>query len=86
MRSKAEILAELRRMLSDLFSSHATGAGYPRHTRNQGFVDGYMRALLDSGQATQGELLELVAIERAAVRGPATREVSMESAAESAAA
>ena len=86
MRSKAEILTELRRMLNDLFASHATGAGYPRHTRNQGFVDGYMRALLDSGQVTQSELLELVALERTIVNGPATREVMMESATESAAA
>jgi hypothetical protein len=45
-----------------------------------------MRALLESGQATKQELLELVAAERARVSGPATRDVAMESASEIAAA
>jgi hypothetical protein len=85
MRSKTEILTELRRMLNDLFASRATGAGYPRFTRNQGFVDGYMRALLDSGQVTQGEMLEIVSAERASVSGPATRDIAMDNATEFAA-
>jgi hypothetical protein len=49
-------------------------------------VDGYMRALLESGHATKQELLELVAVERARVSGPATREIAAESAGEIAAA
>jgi hypothetical protein len=38
-----------------------------------------MRALLESGQATKEELLHIVAAERAAVNGPATRELLHES-------
>jgi hypothetical protein len=45
-----------------------------------------MRALLESGHATKQELLELVALERARVSGPATRELAAESAADIAAA
>ena len=85
MRSKAEILRELRRMLNDLFASRATGTGHPRFTRNQGFVDGYMRALLDSGQVTQSEMLEIVTLERATVSGPSTREIAIDNATEFAA-
>jgi hypothetical protein len=79
MRSKAEILTELKRMLHDVFVARAGGASYPRLARAPGYVDGYMRALLDSGQCTKEELLELVAAERADVSGPATREVPVES-------
>ncbi len=46
----------------------------PASPAPHGYVDGYMRAMLESGQATKHELLELVARERARVSGPATRE------------
>lgn len=84
--TKAEMLVELRRLLSDLFTARTEGANYPRLARAHGYVDGYMRALLESGHATKQELLELVAVERARVSGPATREIAAESAAEIAAA
>lgn len=84
--NKAEMLAELRRLLHDLFTARAEGANYPRLARAHGYVDGYMRALLEGGQATKQELLELVAAARAEVSGPATREISAESASEIAAA
>jgi hypothetical protein len=86
MRSKAEMLEELRRMLHDMFEARADGSHHPRMARTQGYVDGYMRALLESGQATKHELLTLVASERARVSGPATRELALETAAEIAAA
>lgn len=84
--NKAEMLAELRRLLHDLFTARAEGANYPRLARAHGYVDGYMRALLEGGQATKQELLELVAAERAKVSGPATREIGSEAAGEIAAA
>ena len=84
--SKADMLAELRRLLHDVFVAHTEGANHARLARAHGYVDGYMRALLESGQATKQELLELVALERAKVNGPATREICAESAAEIAAA
>lgn len=86
MRSKADLIAELQRLLHDVFVAQAQGTHYPRVARAHGYVDGYMRALLESGQATQRELLEVVAAERARVGGPATRDVTVESASEIAAA
>lgn len=83
---KADLIAELQRLLHDVFVAREKGENYPRLARAHGYVDGYMRALLESGQATKQELLELVATERARVSGPATREVAMESASEIAAA
>ena len=85
MRSKAELFAELQRLLHDVFVARADGANYQRLARAHGYVDGYMRALLESGQASKQELLELVARERSRVSGPATREIALESAAEIAA-
>ncbi len=84
--SKDDMLAELRRLLHDVFVARAEGAHYNRLARAHGYVDGYMRALLESGHATKQELLELVAAERARVSGPATRELTSESASEIAAA
>jgi hypothetical protein len=84
--SKADMLAELRRLLHDVFVARAEGANYNRLARAHGYVDGYMRALLESGQATKQELLELVATERTLVHGPATRELADTSASEIAAA
>jgi hypothetical protein len=80
--SKADMLAELRRLLHDVFTARAEGANYSRLARAHGYVDGYMRALLESGECTKQELLALVASERADVHGPATRTVDPESSAE----
>ncbi|MFT3763932.1 MAG: hypothetical protein QM820_00160 [Minicystis sp.] len=80
--NKAEMLAELSRLLHDLFTARSEGANYQRLARAHGYVDGYMRALLESGHATKQELLELVASERARVSGPATREIAAETAGE----
>ena len=86
MRSKADQIAELQRLLHDVFVARREGASHPRFSRAQGFIDGYMRALLESGTATKAELLELVATERARVSGPAIREIALDTAAEIAAA
>ena len=86
MRSKSDQLAELKRLLHDLFVARADGANYPRLARAHGYVDGYMRALLESGQAQKSELLALVATERSRVNGPSTREIAVETASEIAAA
>ncbi|WP_437820272.1 hypothetical protein [Sorangium sp. So ce1078] len=75
MRSKTEAMAGLRRMLHDMLTAREGGESAPRLARAKGYVDGAMRELLDSGQATRQELLELVAAERARVSGPATAEI-----------
>jgi hypothetical protein len=73
MRTKADVLATLREMLSDVFSAKAAGETYARLSRAHGYVDGYMRALLEVGFCTRQELLEVVAAERERVSGPALR-------------
>jgi hypothetical protein len=70
---KAEMLNELKRMLNDVLVAKSKGVSYQRLARAHGYVDGYMKALLDAGMATQQELLGMVAEERAAVDGPAVR-------------
>jgi hypothetical protein len=70
---KAEMLNELKRMLSDVLGAKSKGVTYQRLARAHGYVDGYMKALLDTGMVTQQELLSLVAAEREAVDGPSVR-------------
>ena len=84
VKSKADILAELRGMLRDVFAAQAAGQVHTRVARAHGYVDGFMRALLDSGVAAKSELLEIVASERERISGPALRtlaDVDAESAA-----
>jgi hypothetical protein len=73
MRTKVEMLTELRTMLRDVFVAKSAGGTYARLARAHGYVDGYMRALLDAGTVTKEELLSIVATEREQVSGPATR-------------
>jgi hypothetical protein len=75
MRSKKEMIAELEQMLADVFAARAEGTNYPRLARAHGYVDGYMRALLEGGHCTKQELLTLVARQREKVFGPATSTV-----------
>jgi len=72
---KSEMFAELRKMLRDVFAARAAGTSHPRMARAHGYVDGYMRALLETGITSKRELLRLVAEERAAVHGPAVGEL-----------
>jgi hypothetical protein len=72
MVSKAEMLENLKTMLRDVFRLRNDGVAYARLARAHGYVDGYMRALLESNIADKAELLALVAAERETVDGPAT--------------
>lgn len=72
-KSKDELLSDLRQMLRDVFAAQAAGQVQARVARAHGYVDGFMRALLDSGVAGKQELLSLVAAEREHVSGPALR-------------
>ena len=64
MKSKSEMLAELRTMLSEVFTAKALGEQYGKLARAHGYVDGYMRALLDLGCTTKAELIDVVNSER----------------------
>ena len=71
MRSKAALLSELQTLLRDVFKLRESGHQAARFARAHGYVDGFMRALLETGVATNGELLAMVAKERERVSGPA---------------
>ncbi len=73
MRTKLEIISELRTMLRDVFVAKSAGENYARLARAHGYVDGYMRALLEVGVVAKDELLAIVAAEREQVSGPAIR-------------
>jgi hypothetical protein len=73
--SKDELLTELRAMIRDLFAAQAGGQVQARIARAHGYVDGFMRALLDTGFVGKRELLEIVAEERERVSGPALRTI-----------
>ena len=63
-RGHEEVEAILRGMLRDLFEVDRRGARGDKLARVHGYADGYMRALVDLGHATQKELLEIVLDER----------------------
>ena len=73
MKSKSEVVSELRSMLADVFAAKASGEAYGRLARAHGYVDGFMRALLDMGIVTKAELLDVVNAERERSSGPAMR-------------
>lgn len=60
-------------MLGDVFTAKAAGESYGRLARAHGYVDGYMRAMLEMGIVTKAELLEVVNAERERSSGPAMR-------------
>lgn len=85
MGPKATTCDELRKMLRDVFIARAAGTSYARMARAHGYVDGYMRALIEGGHASKEELLRIVAEERTRVGGPATRSISADELTEAAA-
>jgi hypothetical protein len=75
MLTKTEVLADLQTMLRDVLAAKAAGGSHGRVARAHGYVDGYMRALLDLEVVTKSELLELVGAERERASGPAMRTI-----------
>ena len=64
MNDKANVISQVRSMLADVFAAEASGEVYERLARAHGYVDGYMRALIELGIVGKDELLELVTLER----------------------
>jgi hypothetical protein len=75
MKTKAEVVSELRSMLADVFAAKASGEAYGRLARAHGYVDG-----------TKAELLDVVNAERERSSGPAMRPMADLAGAASAAA
>ena len=72
---KQELLENLRGMVRDMLRLRSDGGAYAKLARAHGYVDGYMRVLLETGVADSKTLLGLVADERRKFDGPSTREV-----------
>lgn len=81
--SKTELLDNLRGMVRDMLRLRSEGGAYAKLARAHGYVDGYMRVLLETGVADHKSLLKLVAEERARFEGPATTQVTPEAEHES---
>jgi hypothetical protein len=73
--SNPELLSNLRGMVRDMLRLRSEGGAYAKLARAHGYVDGYMRVLLETGAADQKTLLALVAEERHLHDGPATTEL-----------
>jgi hypothetical protein len=76
--SKAEMLENLRALLHDVLRLRTEGVGYAKLARAHGYLDGYMRVLLETGVFSQKELLALIADERRRHDGPATATLQAE--------
>jgi len=70
-----ELLENLRGMVRDMLRLRSEGGAYAKLARAHGYVDGYMRVLLEAGIADHKALLALVADERRKFDGPATTAV-----------
>jgi len=64
MNINANAEAVLRSLLNDMFEAREHGVEGARFARAQGYADGYMRALMEAGLATQEEVLRFVLEER----------------------
>lgn len=76
MSTKTQLMGELKALLNDFLIAKTNGVTYPRLARAHGYVDGYMKALLETGVFTKKELLAIVAEQRTAVHGPAILEAT----------
>ena len=76
--SKTEMLENLRGMLRDVLRLRTEGVAYAKLSRAHGYLDGYMRVLLETGLFSQNELLALISEERSLHDGPATGVVTAE--------
>lgn len=74
--SKNELLENLRGMVRDMLRLRSEGGAYAKLARAHGYVDGYMRVLLEAGIADHKALLALVSDERRKFDGPAVKELT----------
>lgn len=74
--SKESSLASLSSHLLECMRLRREGALHARLAYEQGYADGAIRSLLDSGIVTDNEVLEFIAELRRKFDGPAARSVS----------
>lgn len=78
MGAKDQMLQQLQDLIKKMLDMRYRGGDYNRLAHAQGLVDGYMRALLETGMASQDELLGIVRDMRVAADGPALRTVRLD--------
>ncbi len=78
MATQTQLLENLRGMVRDMLRLRREGGAYAKLARAHGYVDGYMRVLLETGVADDKTLLALVSEERRKFDGPSTRELRAE--------
>lgn len=79
-KSQVELHEVLRSLLRDSMRLHAEGAPGSRLGQADGYVDGFIRALVESGLSDHAAILKLVSEVRREVRGPATGVVEADTA------
>ena len=65
------LLRAVQKLLTDCFRMRDQGVTYARLAHAQGYADGFVRALIDSGVVSHEEVLALVAETRRSIDGPA---------------
>jgi hypothetical protein len=81
--SKAELLDNLRVLVRDMLRLRSQGGAHAKLAHATGYVDGYMRVLLETGVADHKALLALVADERRREHGPETARITPDAEVES---
>jgi hypothetical protein len=79
-KSEPELLEILKSLLRDSMRLHSEGASGARLGRADGYVDGFVRALVESGLADHASILAIVKGVRREVGGAAVGEVRSDSA------
>lgn len=79
-KSQAELHDVLRSLLRESMRLHAEGAAGSRLGQANGYVDGFIRALVEAGLSDHKTILGIVREVRREVAGPETRAVEHDSA------
>lgn len=79
-KSQPELHEILKSLLRESMQMHAGGAAGPRLSRADGYVDGFMRALVESGLSDHATILTIVRDVRRELGGPATARLEADSA------
>ena len=79
-KSASELHEILKSLLRESMRLHADGASGQRLGRADGYVDGFVRALVESGASDHKTILGIIKGVRRELGGPATAEVESDSA------
>ena len=78
-KSQAELHDVLKGLLRDSMRLHAEGAPGSRLGQADGYVDGFIRAMVEAGLSDHATILAVVRETRREFAGPATRTVDSDS-------